>query len=53
MVLAQKQVDQWHIIDDLEINPHSYRHLFKKVPKTYIGEKIASTNSVEKTGIYT
>jgi hypothetical protein len=43
-------VDQWDRAEAPEINPHSYSKLtLNKVPKTYLGEKIASlTNGVGK-----
>jgi hypothetical protein len=43
---------QWNRIDDPDMNPHSYtHHILTKVPKTYNGEKTASsTNLAGKSG---
>jgi hypothetical protein len=44
--------DQWNSIEDPDMNPHNYtRLIFDKVPKTYDGEKTASsTNVAGKSG---
>jgi hypothetical protein len=44
--------DQWNRIEDLDMSPYSYATSFlTKVPKTYNGEKIASsTNVAGKSG---
>jgi hypothetical protein len=44
--------DQRNRIEDLNMNPHNYTHLIlTKVPKTYHGEKTASsTNIAGKSG---
>jgi hypothetical protein len=44
--------DEWNRIEDLDMNPHSYSHLFlTKASKTYDGKKTASsTNVAGKSG---
>jgi hypothetical protein len=44
--------DQWNRTEDVDMNPHSYAHLFlTKGPKTYNGKKTgSSTNVAGKSG---
>jgi len=52
MVLAYRQADQRNIIEDTEMNPHTYGHLiFDKGVKTSNGRNIAFlTNGAGSTG---
>jgi len=46
MVLAYRQAAQWNIIEDTEMNPHTYGHLiFDKGGKTSNGRNIAFLTS--------
>jgi hypothetical protein len=38
--------DQWNRIEDPDMNPHSYALFLTKTPKTYGGEKTASSTNV-------
>jgi hypothetical protein len=46
--------DQWNRIEDMDMNLHSFAHLFflTKTPKTYDGEKTASSTNVAEKSDY-